>query len=279
MSSSAVTLTSGISQNLYSLQSIESDMESTSYRLSTGKRINSALDDPINYFTAQEHLQRASDLEVRKDGMSEGIQTLEAADGGIESILDLISSAKSLAQSALSAEDEIEATDFMNQYNETLSQIDDLAADSGYKGVNLLGGVTETLEVVFDEAGDSAITLTGTDCSSTGLGVNAGAAWWDTTGSVVDKTVINASIDELDDAKSTLRANAKTLSNQLSIITAREDFSEQLINTLNDGASNLVNADTNEESATLLTLQTQQALAINALSIASDSYQSVLNLF
>jgi len=279
MSISSVTLTSGISQNLYSLQKIGADMEDTSYRLSTGKRINSALDDPINYFTAQEHLQRASDLEVRKDEMSEGIQTIKAADNGIESILDLISSAKSLAQSALSAEDEDEANDYMDQYNETLSQIDDLAADSGYKGVNLLNGTSETLEVVFDEAGDSSITLTGTSCSSAGLGLNAGAAWWDGTGGEVDKAVINANIDELDAAKNTLRANSKTLSNQLSIITAREDFTEQMINTLEDGAGNLVNADTNEESATLLTLQTQQALAINSLSIASDSYSSVLNLF
>ncbi len=50
-------------------------------------------------------------------------------------------------------------------------------------------------------------------------------------------------------------------------------------NTLNDGASNLVNADTNEESANLLALQTQQELALNSLSIASDSSSAVLQLF
>jgi flagellin len=279
MSNSAITLTSGISQNLYSLQSIEKAMEETSYRLSTGKRVNSALDDPISYFAAQNHTQRASDLEVRKDEMGEGIQLLKAADAGIESILDLIDSAKSLAQSALSAEDSSEVTEYMTQYNSTLDEITDLASDSGYKGVNLLGGLTETLEVFFDEEGSSSITLTGVDASATGLSLSDAASWWSTTNSAPDETVINASIAELDAAKDTLRANSKTLSNQLSIITAREDFTENMINTLTDGASNLVNADTNEESANLLTLQTQQQLATNALSISSDSYQAVLNLF
>ncbi len=279
MSSSAVTLTSGISQNLYSLQNIEKQMEETSFRLSTGKRINSALDDPLNYFAAQNHTQRASDLEVRKDEMGEGIQLIKAADAGIEAILDLIDSAKSLAQSALSGEDQDEVDEYMQQYISTLAEISDLAADSGYKGVNLLGGTTESLEVFFDEEGESSITLTGVDASATGLALTDATGWWDATNGAPDRTAINASIAELDAAKATLRANAKTLSNQLSIITARQDFTEQMINTLTDGAANLVNADTNEESANLLTLQTQQQLATNSLSIASSSYQAVLNLF
>jgi len=278
MNSSAVTLTSGISQNLYSLQSIEKSMEETSYRLSTGKRVNSALDDPLNYFAAQNHTQRASDLSLRKDEMSEGIQTIEAADNGIETILDLLDSAKSLAQSALSAEDESEVTEYMTQYNNTLAEITDLAADSGYKGVNLLQD-GNTLEVFFDETGDSSITLTGFDASATGLGITDATTWWDSTAEAVDTTAINADIDLIDTAKSTLRAQSKTLSNNLSIVTAREDFTEKMINTLEDGAASLINADTNEESANLLTLQTQQQLATNSLSIASSSYSAVLNLF
>ena len=279
--STAITLTSGMSQNLYSLQTTEKLMENTQYRLATGKRINSALDDPINYFTAQSHTQRVSDLEVRKDEMSEGIQLINAADAGIEAITDLLDSAKSLAQSALSAEDQTEINDLETQFQALLDQIDDLAEDSGYSGVNLLGGTTETLEVFFDEEGASSITLTGVDASTTGLGITAVATddWWDETNGEIDKTAVNAAIDELDSAKSTLRSNSKTLSTNLSTITARQDFTENMINTLNDGAANLVNADLNEESANLLMLQTQQELGTNSLSIASSSAQAVLNLF
>lgn len=282
--SSDITLSSGISQNLYSLQSTQKLMEQTEYRLATGKKINSALDDPINFFAAQDHTQQASDLQVRKDSMGEAIQTIEAADNAIEAISDLIASAKSLAQSALSGETEEEVSEYIAQFNELLTQIDNLAGDATYAGVNLLGGATESLEVFFDEEGDSSISITGFDASSTGLGLTAVAAagdaasWWDDTGAL-NKTNINASLDELEAATSTLRTESKTLSNQLSIITAREDFTAKMINTLEEGAANLVNADTNEESANLLTLQTQQELAINSLSIASSAQQAVLNLF
>ena len=77
----------------------------------------------------------------------------------------------------------------------------------------------------------------------------------------------------------TLRTESKTLSNNLSIITAREDFSAQMMNTLNDGAARLTEADMNEEGANMLMLQTRQALGTTSLSLASQAAQSVLRLF
>ena len=103
MALSTISLTSGMRSNLFNLQKTSMDMEVTQKRLSTGLKVNSALDDPINFFTAQEHKLRASDLASRKDGMSEAIQTIKAANVGIEGISSLIAQAKSLAQSALSA--------------------------------------------------------------------------------------------------------------------------------------------------------------------------------
>ncbi|MEN6487923.1 MAG: flagellin, partial [Smithella sp.] len=102
MSSNSVTLTSSISQNLSSLQATQTLMDQTSYRLTTGKKVNSALDDPINYFAAQDNTSKSNDLQRLKDGMSEGIETINTASTGIESISDLIDTAKSLAKSALS---------------------------------------------------------------------------------------------------------------------------------------------------------------------------------
>ena len=86
-------------------------------------------------------------------------------------------------------------------------------------------------------------------------------------------------IDELDAAKATLRTESKELSNSLSIITARQDFTEKMINTLEDGVTNLTNADMNEEGANMLMLQTRQALGTTSLSMASQAAQSVLRLF
>lgn len=279
MAISNIALTSAMRANLYSLQKTTDLMGVTQGRLSTGKKVNSALDDPMNYFAAQGHLQRASDLSFRKDEMGEGIQTIKAGDAGIEAITDLIASAKSLAQSALSAESTTEIRSLELQYNATLDQIDTMAADSGYKGVNLLGGTDQLLTVKFDENGDSSITVTGFAGDSAGLLlVDTTEDDWNDGGSG-DITEINADIALLDTARTTLRSEAKTMSNQLSTITIREDFTSKMINTLNDGAGKLTDADMNEEAANMLMLQTQQALGTTSLSLASQAAQSVLRLF
>ena len=85
MAMQPITLTCGMRANLVSLQNTNSLMEITQKRLSSGKKVNSALDDPVAYFTAVAHEQRASDLAARKDEMSEAVQTVKAADAGIES--------------------------------------------------------------------------------------------------------------------------------------------------------------------------------------------------
>ncbi len=275
-----ITLTAGMRANLFSLQQTQKLMETTQQRLSTGKRVNSALDDPINYFAAQGHTQRASDLIFRKDEMGEGIQTIKAADAGIEAITDMIASAKSLAQSALSGETTTEINALETQYTALLDQIDTLAADAGYKGVNLLGGTSELLNVKFDENGDSSITVTGFDGSASGLSlVDVATDAWVAGGGTGDVTAINGDITLLDTARTTLRSKAKTLSSQLSTITTREDFTTNMINTLQDGAAKLTNADLNEEGANMLMLQTRQALGTTSLSLASQAAQSVLRLF
>ena len=100
----AISLTAGMRSNLINLQNTSKLMEQTAVRLNTGKKVNSALDDPISYFTAKGHMSRAADLGTLKNGMSEGIQTITAANNSIESIIGLISAAKAKAESAKSAD-------------------------------------------------------------------------------------------------------------------------------------------------------------------------------
>jgi flagellin len=283
-----VTLTAGIRQNLFSLQGTQNLLEQTQTRLASGKRVQSALDDPINFFAAQGHQQRANDLSARKDEMGEAVQTVQAANNGIDAITTLIESAKSLANSALSADSTTEASSLGSQFNSILDQIDTLAADSGYKGINLLNGSSVTLDVKFDEKGDSSITLTGFAGTSgqtgAGLGISDAVSASSTSGLWSDatdicNTYIETSITDLDDAITTLRSQAKTLASNLSVITARQDFTSSMINTLEDGAADLVNANMEEESANMLMLQTRQSLGISSLSMASQASQSILQLF
>lgn len=270
-----ISLTAGMRANLFNLQKTSKLTEIAQGRLATGLKVQSALDDPVAFFKAQEHRQRSNDLAGRKDEMSEAIGLVNAGNNGIEALTDLIQSAKSLAQSAQSATSTTEQATLQTQFNTMLDNITTLAQDSGYKGVNLLNGTGETLVVTFDAAGDRTLTLTGFNAEvNTGLSVADGSDWAVATSSNVTTVITN-----LDSAITELRTESKKLSNNLSIITARQEFTDRMINTLEDGAAALTNADMNEEGANMLMLQTRQALGTTSLSMASQAAQAVLRLF
>ncbi len=157
----------------------------------------------------------------------------------------------------------------ISQYQKILNQYDDLIDDAKYKGVNLLKN--ETLKIKFNETGSSFLDVVGKDISAANIGLTT--TEWAT---VED---ISRSIDELTSAIGQLRAFSGELGNNYSIVMNRQDFTENLINILTEGSDKLTLADMNEESANMLALQTRQQLAINALSLASQTSQGVLKLF
>jgi len=268
----AIALTSGMRNNLLALQSVDKMMTTTQNRLSTGKRVNSALDDPVNFFKAQDHHNRASDLAALKDGMNESIKVIEAANTGIENIQALLNQMKSLASAAKTTED---ATGLVAQYNEIIQQIGTLATDSSYGGQNLLNG--DSNDVVFDEAGDHTLRVDGTDVTATTPGLIGVATL--TNATALDDGEITTAFTEIDAAISLLRTEAQKLSSSLSTIQIRADFTNEMVNTLNTGGDNLVLADMNEEGANMLMLQTRQSLGTTSLSLASQAAQAVLRLF
>ena len=281
MALSTITLTGGMRANLFSLQKTSKEFEVTQKRLSTGLKVNTALDDPINFFAAQEHRLRANDLNARKDGMSEAIQTVKTANVGIEGIVNLLAQAKSLAQSAMSASS-TDATSFSSAYATVINQINTMAADSSYKGINLLQ--SGELTVQFAPTADaSTLKLTGfgttfAEFSVAGMtAAGTGAGW--VTGTTVNTAAIQAAAAGLEEATATLRTESKVMANNLSIITAREEFTAMMMNALNDGAAKLTEADMNEEGANMLMLQTRQALGTTSLSLAGQAAQGVLRLF
>jgi len=258
-----IYLTAAIRDNLFSLQKTENQMGITQNRLATGLKVNSALDDPINFFAAQGHRQRAGDLALLKDSMNEGIQSVKAANAGVEGITDLIAQAKSLITAARTSAD---FATLETQYDGLIAQIGTLALDANYKGTNLLNG--DTLTVDFSDNG--SLDITGLDIS----GLTFTAADFDPVNDSYDTILA-----ELDGHLDSLRSTAQTLSSNLSIVTARLDFTQNMINTLNTGADNLTLADMNEESANMLMLQTRQALGTSSLGMASDAAQAILRLF
>jgi len=432
-----ISLTSGMRSNLLSLQGTVDLLDRTQSRLSSGKKVNSALDNPVSFFAAQALNSRASIIDGLKDAMGQAVKTIDAANKGISGISTLIETAKSYASNALNAEaattedpfagtaanaitysnitltlgatitdaqtvtideevftvlsvgavaadgefadaaglvaaimangalteagwtateadgvitlsnslqdvavadvtdtTDLTATDgaehaevmsvtidgtaytgasgattalasdaleavlvaalsdvgtatvsdvgavavtynavpsaemagISAQYNALLVQLNALAEDSIYKGKNLLSA--DNLVVKFEGVN---LTVAGFDASATGLAI-ANAAW-------TSEASINTSIDQLDAALVTLRTESSELSGNLSIINVRQNFSTQMINTLTAGADQLTLADTNEEGANMLMLQTRQSLSTTALSLSAQAAQSVLKLF
>jgi len=270
-----ISLTSGMRSNLLSLQGTSKLIDQTQTRLSSGKKVNTPLDNPTNYFAAQGHMERAADLSVRKDGMAEAISMVKAADTGIKAITSLIEAAKGVAGAALATSDAAERSTYTSTFNTLLSQISQLASDSGYRGTNLLTAGSQTVE--FGQRTNAAtLQISGFSATATGLTIQSAVA---TAWSASGNSAINSSSSELESALSFLRAKSSSLSANLSVVTTRQDFTNSMINTLQTGADNLTLADTNEEGANMLMLQTRQNLGITSLSMASQSAQAVLRLF
>ena len=363
-----ISLTASMRSNLLSLQNTQSLMDMTQERLSTGKKVNSAIDNPSSYYMSRSLTNRAGDLEALLDSMGQGIQTIKAANEGIESITSFVEQAKAIANTArdttvstqvestgtyaafngdisvkigdksytvtvadtvtnaedladalngdgtlgtvltdanltfdfsgdtlvLKAADDTQPVDkmvvsvsgggiemsgtinpnardtYVEQFNTILEQINQLASDASYKGVNLLK--EDNLKVVFNEDRSSFLEVKGDNATAAGLELTKQTNW-DTN------TAVDQVITSVDAAISKLRDMATKFGNNYSIVQTRQDFTENLVNVLEEGSDNLILADMNEESANMLALQTRQQLGTNSLSLASQAAQSVLSLF
>lgn len=440
----AISLSSGVRNSLASVQDITAQAAAVQSRLATGKRVNTAVDNPVNYFTAQSLNNRSDQLKGLLDGMSNGIQTIQAASKGIDGITKLVSSlqstvkqaqadaaqnrptivgtalstaaekvaaSKSLKDIALDKailDDDVDGTNnaasstsagnlggdnteeffalqitvgsgdpatngstyekvfdgtgmtvrdivneinssgvasafvdeqgklnvkgessqsiqvaiaggadeaaattalgtttlngalglqttaetpdnvtsavrsnLIDQYNTLRTQIDELAKDSGFNGINLLGGDKVTL--TFNEktgTNQNKLDIQGSTLNSDNLGVEkAGNTNLAGTVNFQDDTDLERATEQLNSALTSLKSLSSTFGANLAIANTRQDFTKGMADVLTTGASNLVNADANEEAANLLSLQTRQQLSQTALSLSSQSDQAVLRLF
>src|SRR6201989_2618825 len=98
--SSDITLSAGIRQNLLSLQNTATDLTTTQEHLATGKKVNTAFDNPTSYFQSQSLNNRANDLSALLDQIGREAQTLEAANNGLTSLTSLLQQALSSVQQA-----------------------------------------------------------------------------------------------------------------------------------------------------------------------------------
>ncbi len=167
-----------------------------------------------------------------------------------------------------------------SSFRELLTQVRNTALDAGYNGTNLLQG--DVLRTAFNETGSTSVTTQGRRIDATSLGFaldNPTAQSGDAARNFQSDREINAALTKITAAKATVNAVSATFSNNATILQNRQNFNNETIKTLNEGADLLTLADINEEGAALTSLQTRQQLSITALSLANQSDQAILRLF
>ena len=166
------------------------------------------------------------------------------------------------------------------QFNELRRQLDKIADDSSYNGVNLLKA--DKLKISFNEINTSVIEIQAADNNGP-RGINTSAASLDIPEAAAaefsDDALLEARMEDLGDALTELQTQSSSFGSSLTIVQIRQEFTKSMINTLEVGADNLTLADANEEGANLLALNTRQQLSQTALSLAAQAQQAVLRLF
>jgi flagellin-like hook-associated protein FlgL len=167
----------------------------------------------------------------------------------------------------------------VTQFNELRDQLDKFSDDASFNGINLLRG--DKLKLTFNETGSSTIEIEAKDEAGNPTPINNASLKIDlAVASDFDAdATLDAKLEVLADGLGFLRSQSSSFGSNLSIVQNRTDFTKNMINTLETGAANLTLADTNEEAANLLALQTRQQLSSTALSMASQADQAVLRLF
>lgn len=217
---------------------------------------------------------------VEPDGPAGSFRLKIVADDGVDALKITDTTGTSAATLGINGDSDVLKSiapsaarqSFEKEFNDLLKQIDQLSKDAGFNGNNLLN--LADLKVIFNENGTSALTIIGADVTT--LGMNLHPAAFDAFQS---NSSIEGTLNAVEAALTTLRSQASSFGSNLSVVQTRQDFTRQMISTLETGAANLTLADINEEGANMLALQTRQQLSITALSMASQADQSVLNLF
>lgn len=397
---SDISLNAGIRSNLLQLQQSSRLFDRTVGRLASGRAVNTAIDNPTNFFASVNLNDRADGLNARLDAMGQAVQRIKSADNGISTIRGFVSAMKGVVNNALGNTDADARNALGRQFNELIVQVSEVAKDSTFAGINLLER-NETEVVQFNETFDASIlnvrgfdlvgpdadgrgrvdgagnvaaasnisdaviggqgvsvagvsslsalsaivesaatgyTATGSNAptvtlagqtgyistvSAAGTAVigtagrasrasraseagvaagtrigqaalvlrdqddtvagirganSAGGAGMVNWGGVNYKAELAGVITELERFDEALKQQASDLAQNLAIITTREDFTNNLVNTLTEGADKLTLADLNEEGANLLALQTASQLSTQSLALASQQSQAVLQL-
>ncbi len=218
---SDVVLTAALRNNLLSLQSTQKSIDASQLRLATGLKVNSALDNPQNFFASQALQNRASDLERLLDGIGQNIQVIKAADAGVTALTTLVEQADSVAQNA---------RDALAQGTAEAKVVGDRDL-SGVNDLTTLTGITANDTLVF--------TVTKEDGTAISIGNYGGAVAATGTVTITSGMSIDQLITAINDFHFSDEAAAPTASGDQALEASLDDAGQLQLRTLNGGNLNI----------------------------------------
>jgi flagellin len=270
-----ITLSASARSNLNALTSTNNLLASTQQALSTGKTVNSASDNATAYFASQGFLNSANGLNTIKNTISTALQAVNSYDNSISDVTSVITQLQGLTTQALGTTNTTTRSSLASQFNALTTQLDLLVNDATFNGTNLLNSTGNNLVVYFNATNTTALTITGVNITSAGLLTSSGNA---AAGSWATGANIQTSASYLLTALSTLSADSANFGGNATLLQTRQDFTSNLITSLQNASSDLVSADTNTEGANLQALQAQNQLGIVALGVSGTAAQAILRI-
>jgi flagellin len=286
----SIALSTGLRNSLNSLSNIDRDISQTTNRLATGKKVNSAFDNPQVFFQARGFTDRANDLSQRQDNIGVGLKTVKLANDALSAVEKAVSSLIGIAESAKALSNTAGTRSALAvQFNTVLNSIGDIVKDANFNGTNLLSTTTASLlKISTDATSGSSINVDSVLSNNTAGGLFGAAAIAATTGTSFDGVggdtllatlTASSGAGALRVGLDNARTRAQGFGSTATVIQARLEFNKAQISTNRAGSDDLTNADLNEEGANLTALQNRQSLAVTALSLSSRSDQAILRLF
>ena len=282
----------GATAALQTLRSIASNMEDTQGRISSGLRVGSATDNAAYWSIATTMRSDNEALGAVQDALGLGAAKVDTAYAGMEAAIDVVKEIKNKYVAA--SEQTADRGKIQEEITQLKSQLISIAESGSFNGenwlLNDLSSANKTVVSGFVRAADgtTSVKTTAYTLSATNVLFEAAAG----TGGILGATYALANMDATT-TDATVATNLSTVEAALKAMTSagaklgsvsmridlQQDFATKLSDSLEKGIGRLVDADMNEESTKLKALQTQQQLAIQALSIANSDSQSILSLF
>ena len=270
----SVNTNSGAMIALQYLNKTEGELQTTQTHINTGLKVATAKDNGATFAIAQNMRGNVSGYQAVSDSLNRGVSTVDVAISAGQSISDLLNELKSKALAASDASlDTASRTALNADFVALRDQITAIVQNAEFNGTNLVNGSVPGINALASADGTKRITVDAVTLSLSGSVVTVTS-----TATISTQANASAMISIVNTSIQNVNASLAKLASGEKKFTIQNDFVSKLVDALNTGIGNLVDADMAVESAKLQSLQVKQQLGVQALSIANAQPQIILSL-